>query len=131
MGRKRILIVDDDRLVAETLRAMVIAQGDVDVQVVTDGPQAAALLQTDPRLDAVICDLAMPGIDGITLYETLGRRGSPLARRFLLVTGGAVTEEASSLLSASAVPCLTKPFDRGQLQKMLAPLLADPAGGGS
>jgi hypothetical protein len=29
------------------------------------------------------------------------------------------------------VPCLTKPFDRGQLQKMLAPLLADRAGSGS
>ncbi len=125
MDRKRILIVDDDRLVAETLRAMVAAQADVDVQVMTDGPQAAALLQTEPRLDAVICDLEMPGIDGITLYETLGRRGSPLARRFLLVTGGAVTSAASKFLAAKAVPYLEKPFDSGQLRKMLAPLLAD------
>jgi len=125
VGQKRILIVDDDRLVAETLRAMVVAQGDVEVQVVTDAPQAAALLQTDPLLDAVICDLGMPGIDGITLYETLGRRGSPLARRFLLVTGGAVTDAASSFLASSPVPRLQKPFDSGQLQKVLAPLLAD------
>lgn len=125
MGRKRVLIVDDDRLVAESLRAMIAARADVDVQVVTDGPQAAALLQTEPRLDAVICDLGMPGIDGITLYEALGRRGSPLARRFLLVTGGAVTDAASRLLAASAVPYLEKPFDSSQLHKMLAPLLAD------
>ena len=125
MDRKRILIVDDDRLVAETLRQMVAAQADVDVQVMTDGPQAAALLQTEPRLDAVICDLGMPGIDGITLYESLGRRGSPLARRFLLVTGGAVSDAASRFLAASAVPRLEKPFDSGQLQRMLAPLLAD------
>jgi CheY-like chemotaxis protein len=123
VARKRILIVDDDRLVAETLRTMVTAQGDVDVQVITDGPQAAALLQTEPLLDAVICDLTMPGIDGITLYEALGRRGSPLARRFLLVTGGVVTDAASRFLAARAVPYLQKPFDGRQLQKVLAPLL--------
>jgi len=125
VGRKRVLIVDDNRLVAESLRAMVSAQSDVDVQVVTDGAQAAALLQAEPPLDAVICDLGMPGIDGITLFQALGRRGSPLASRFLLITGGAITDAASGFLAASAVPCLQKPFDSAELRKVLAPLLAD------
>jgi CheY-like chemotaxis protein len=119
-----VLIVDDDRLLAETLRALIREQAEAEIQVVTSGRQAASLLESDGRFDAVICDLGMPGIDGIALYERLAQRGSPLARRFLFVTGGVTTDSASSFLARAAVPCLQKPFDSRALGSVLAPLLA-------
>jgi len=124
-GRKRVLIVDDDRLLAETLRVLIREQAEAEIQVVTSGSQAAKLLDTDVSFDAVICDLAMPGIDGIALYEQLARRGSPLARRFLFVTGGVTSESASSFLARASVPCLQKPFDSRALGSALGPLLAE------
>ena len=123
-GRKRVLIVDDDRLLAETLRVLIREHAQAEIQVVTSGPAAAKLLETDVRFDAVICDLAMPGIDGIALYERLAHRGSPLARRFLFVTGGVTSESASTFLAHASVPCLQKPFDSRALGSALAPLLA-------
>ena len=123
-GRKRVLIVDDDRLLAETMRALIREQAEAEIQVVTSGPQAATLLESDGRFDAVICDLGMPGIDGIALYERLAKRGSPLAQRFLFVTGGVTTDSASSFLARAAIPCLQKPFDSRALGSALAPLLA-------
>jgi CheY-like chemotaxis protein len=119
------LIVDDDRLLAETLRALIREQAEAEIEVVTSGLQAARLLEADVRFDAVICDLGMPGIDGIALYERLQQRGSPLASRFLFVTGGVYTESANSFLASARVPCLQKPFDRRALGTALAPLLAD------
>jgi CheY-like chemotaxis protein len=130
----RILIVDDDRLLAETLRMMIAgfaaqrAAPDVTVEVVTSGREAARLLEADggpdgvaPRYDLIVCDLSMPGVDGLTLYEGLIARGSPLARRFVLVTGGAVTSAAEAAIARHALPCLHKPFDSAQLAETLRP----------
>jgi CheY-like chemotaxis protein len=124
-ARKRVLIVDDDRLLAETLRALIREQAEAEIQVVTSGLQAAKLLESDGRFDAIICDLGMPGIDGIALYERLAQRGSPLASRFLFVTGGVFAESTSTFLARASVPCLQKPFDSRTLGSVLAPLLAE------
>ena len=80
-------MIDDDRLLAETLRMMIadfatfeIAQ-EIAVEVVTSGREAQRILDAPTVYDAVICDLGMPGIDGLTLYEGLVARGSALATR--------------------------------------------------
>jgi CheY-like chemotaxis protein len=124
MTRRRILIVDDERLLAETLRAMIAAESDAEVQIVTSGARAADLIATDGDFDAVICDLAMPGIDGVALYEEIRRRGSPLADRFVLMTGGTFTDATAAFLARTPIPRLDKPFESGQLHAALAELFA-------
>lgn len=125
MGAKRILIVDDHRLLAETLRAMIFdfatSDGDraVTVDAVTSGRRAAAMLESDEGYDLVLCDLAMPGVDGLTLYSSLVARGSALARRFVLVTGGAFTPATAEAIARHGVPYLTKPFDAPALATVL------------
>jgi CheY-like chemotaxis protein len=129
----RILVVDDDRLLAETLRMMIAdfaafeVGRDIAIDIVTSGREAARILEeaavgTDrPTYDLVICDLSMPGIDGITLYESLVSRGSPIAQRFVLVTGGAFTPAAAASIERHALPCLQKPFDSARLAETLRP----------
>jgi DNA-binding NarL/FixJ family response regulator len=100
----------------------------VDVRVVTSGREAASVLEAEgasaPPLDVVICDLSMPGVDGVTLYEGLVARHSPLARRFVLVTGGAFTPAAADAIARHALPCLQKPFSSETLAATLRPYLA-------
>jgi CheY-like chemotaxis protein len=131
-GARRILVIDDDRLLAETLRMMIadfaafeVGQ-DIAVEVVTSGREAARIFEAAADAgasdyDLVICDLSMPGVDGITLYESLVSRGSPLARRFVLVTGGAFTPAAAASIERHALPCLHKPFDSARLAETLRP----------
>ena len=131
---RRILIVDDDRLLAETLRMMIadFAASEVALEiaddVMTSGLEAArrleALTNDAPTHDLVVCDLSMPGVDGLTLYEGLVARGSPLARRFVLVTGGAFTPAAAAAIARHALPCLQKPFDSAKLAETLRPFFA-------
>ena len=136
VGARRILVVDDNRLLAETLRMMIAdfatfeLKHDVAVDVMTSGLEAATILES-PRadgFDAVICDLSMPGVDGITLYESLLARGSPLAQRFVLVTGGAFTPAAAAAVDRHALPCLQKPFDSAKLAESLRPYFTSSRG---
>jgi CheY-like chemotaxis protein len=126
---RRILVVDDDRLLAETLRAMIAdfaqfdLRVDVSIEVTTSGRDAARRLEADERFDAVICDLGMPGVSGISLYATLVARHSPLVRRFVLVTGGVFSPADDAFLERHPLACLQKPFDAEQLATMLRPLL--------
>ena len=126
---RRILVVDDDRLLAETLRAMIadLAQFDlridVSIEITTSGRDAARRLEADEPYDAVICDLGMPGVSGIALYAALVARQSPLARRFVLVTGGVFSPADTAFLERHPLPCLQKPFDADQLTTLLRPLL--------
>jgi CheY-like chemotaxis protein len=117
--RPRILVVDDDRMLADTLREMILDQTAADVEIVTSGLRAAAILESGPPFDLVICDLGMPGVDGIELYRRLQERKSPMADRLVLVTGGAFTDGAAAFLATAPVPCLQKPFSLKQLGGML------------
>lgn len=127
-----ILVVDDDKLLAATLKMMIADFAafdlgrDVAVELVTSGRDAARILEAEGAdgYDLVICDLSMPGVDGLTLYERLLSRGSPLARRFVLVTGGAFTPAAIAAIERHALPCLQKPFDAAKLAETLRPFFS-------
>jgi CheY-like chemotaxis protein len=127
---KRILIVDDDLFLAETLRAMIEdyalfdAKMAVAIEIATDGREGARRLEVDGSYDAILCDLAMPGLDGFALFERLRARRSPLAQRFVLVTGGAVRPDLPDAFGGQGPPYLKKPFDSDALGAVLRPLLA-------
>jgi CheY-like chemotaxis protein len=127
---RRILIVDDDRFLAETLRAMIedyalfdVKQA-VTVEIVHDGREGAQRLEFGGPFDAILCDVAMPGLDGFALFEQLRARRSPLAERFVLVTGGAFRPRLLDLIEGQGPTCLKKPFDGAELGAVLGPLLA-------
>jgi CheY-like chemotaxis protein len=123
---KRILVVDDDRMLAETFREMIracLSAADVEVEITTSGQKALALLGSGPPFDLVLCDLVMPGMGGIELHQTLERAGSPMAARLVLVTGGAFTEAMATFLAHTRIPRLHKPFDLAQLRATLAATL--------
>jgi two-component system, NtrC family, sensor kinase len=114
--RLRILVIDDER---SFLRSLELALGDLH-EVVAEGRSEAALvlLRADPsRFDAVLCDLAMPEIDGVAFYKHADDLG--IAKRFVLMTAGAFAPHADDFLRRSPVRRITKPFTIERLLALL------------
>jgi CheY-like chemotaxis protein len=122
----RILLVEDDPLVRETLQRALAAAGH-DLQVAVDGREALTLLEQS-AYDLLITDIIMPDTDGI---ETIihARRTHPAMPLIAISGGGRVGASdflgAARKLGASAT--LAKPFRPTQLLEIVDRLLAGPA----
>jgi signal transduction histidine kinase/CheY-like chemotaxis protein len=81
---KRVLLIDDEAMIRETLGASLEEFGYV-VSVAADGAEALELLRSPVVVDILVTDLSMPGIDGLALIEQaqLHRPGLPA----VLLTG--------------------------------------------
>lgn len=105
--RLSVLVVDDEPRFLESLR---LALEDVHVvETSTDAAEALRSLAESPRrYDVVLCDLAMPAIDGAAFYERMVALG--IGDRFVLMSGGAFTPRATEFVGRAACPSITKPF---------------------
>jgi signal transduction histidine kinase/CheY-like chemotaxis protein len=112
----RILIVDDDRPVAA---AIALELGDHDVVVAESGREALELLRRDRNFDVILCDLMMPEISGMDVYDAVRYIDPALLTRIVLMTGGAFTRRANDFLTSVDAPVLEKPFDPGRLHEVV------------
>jgi signal transduction histidine kinase len=111
--RARVLVIDDEPLVAKTTARTL---RDHDVVVVGDGEEALARLAAAERFDAIVCDLMMPGMTGMDLHAALVTLASPLVRRMIFVTGGAFSTAAQEFLERIPNQRLSKPFPAAELR---------------
>jgi CheY-like chemotaxis protein len=103
----RLLFVDDE----PALRTGMEAYGELrgfTVLTANDGHSALETTRT-VSVDAIVCDLRMPGMDGIAFHEQLRQERHGLAARTVFITGDVVTS-VSSRGSIARQPVLTKPF---------------------
>ncbi len=121
-ARARVLVVDDEpfllAIVAEILGA------EHDVVTADGGPEALALLGEDTRFDALLCDLMMPGVDGIAVHRFLLEHAPALAARTVFATGGAFTPRTEQYVTSRRMPVLLKPFTAEEVRAALATALA-------
>jgi two-component system response regulator MprA len=110
----KILVVDDERAVRESLRRALELEG-YEIELAEDGLQALDRLAREDHPDAVILDVLMPGIDGLEVCRTLRGRGSRLP--VLMLTARTQVEDRVEGLDAGADDYLTKPF---ALEELLA-----------
>jgi CheY-like chemotaxis protein len=73
-------------------------------------------LASGEHFDAVLCDLMMPDINGIELYNRLARVAPDCTDRIIFMTGGAFTQQAREFLAKLDRPHLDKPFTERQLR---------------
>ncbi|MGO8994360.1 MAG: PAS domain S-box protein [Polyangiaceae bacterium] len=114
--RARLLLVDDEPSLGRALAAAL--HGEHEVVTATSGQAAIDLLARDDDFDVVLCDLMMPGMNGMEVWARVRASAPPVAERFVFVTGGAFTPEATSFL-AEGTPYLEKPFDLDSLRALL------------
>jgi signal transduction histidine kinase/CheY-like chemotaxis protein len=114
---RRLLVVDDDALVARTLARQLTGHS---VDVVANGHAALErLAETGGEYDLVLCDLMMPDMTGMDVYEEVEQRHPQLADRFVFISGGGVTERSRRFLEVHADRVLPKPIDSRQLCEVL------------
>ena len=113
----RLLVVDDDRAVRESLRRALTLEG-YDVELAEDGADGLARM-AGVSPDAVVLDVAMPTVDGIEMCRRLRHEGSTVPV-LMLTARESVTDRVAGL-DAGADDYLVKPF---ALEELLARLRA-------
>ncbi len=114
----RILVVDDERAVRESLRRALELEG-YEIELANDGQEALYRLESQAEPDAVVLDVLMPGLDGLEVCKRLRRSGSKLP--VLMLTARDAVENRVAGLDAGADDYLTKPF---ALEELLARIRA-------
>jgi len=110
-----VLVVDDEPLVARSIGRALQREGPV--VLVGSAEEARGLFEAGERFRAVVCDLMMPGMTGMDLFEWVEGRDPALAARFVFITGGAFTHRARSFLDRTGAPCVDKPFEASKLRE--------------
>jgi nitrogen-specific signal transduction histidine kinase/ActR/RegA family two-component response regulator len=118
--RGRVLVVDDDEIVAKSVARMLAATHEV--QVVNDARKALAMLLQGSMFDVVVCDLLMPHLSGIEVYRRLLEARPEQAERVVFMSG-AFTAEASEFLERVSNPRLPKPPSLAELERCVQTIL--------
>ena len=116
----KILVVDDERAVRESLRRALELEGYA-VGLAEDGEQALEQLNGTADTDAVILDVLMPGIDGLEVCRRLREQHNPVP--VLMLTARAEVDSRVAGLDAGADDYLPKPFALAELLARLRALL--------
>jgi two-component system response regulator MprA len=114
-----VLLVDDDASIRRMLERTLAAEGYAVAAVADGGAAMAAIERSVP--DVIVLDVAMPGLDGLSVTRRL--RGKGLAVPILLLTARDALEERVAGLDAGADDYLVKPFEARELTARLRALL--------
>ena len=122
--KKRVLVVDDD--LELTMLYEELLEDHYEVSTVSDGTLALKeVLYQD--VDAILCDLKMPTLDGDLFYSAVQRAKPGLCDRFIFITGAADDPKYQAFLSRVKSPVLRKPVPPARLLEELQKLLESPA----
>ena len=116
---RRVLVIDDDRLLCELVRTTFELEG-YDVETAYDVIEAERVL-AGSRPDAILLDIGLPGIDGIFYLERL--RETPATKRIPIVAISGSDEAGRASRSAGANAFLRKPFSPLELLALVTPLM--------
>jgi two-component system, cell cycle sensor histidine kinase and response regulator CckA len=119
---RRVLIVDDDRLVRRALQQMLAQVHTVE----SFGSVEAALARIRHGIgyDAILCDLMMSPLNGIEFLDALESLAPDLVRRMAFITGGVISGAVQEQVIRSGRPLAYKPFDAAQLLGLVEELAA-------
>ncbi|MDE3103569.1 MAG: response regulator [Acidobacteriota bacterium] len=113
MPNARILVVDDDKAVHDILAAQLQLDG-YQVDVANDVESALEALTQGQVFDLVLCDIIMPGTDGLSLLRRIYAEHG--CTPVVMVTAVQDVNVAAEAFRAGAIDLLLKPFTRSQLQ---------------
>jgi two-component system cell cycle sensor histidine kinase/response regulator CckA len=123
--KKRVLVVDDD-LELTLIYQHLLEAYNYEVSTASDGILALKqVLHQD--VDAVLCDLRMPELEGDLFYGAVERAKPDLCRRFIFITGVADDPKYQPFLSQMKSPILRKPVPPAKLLAELQKLLESRA----
>ena len=115
----RLLFIDDEAALRNGVRAFGELRG-FTVLTAADGIQGLEVLRAG-TVDAIVCDLRMPGMDGAAFHDRLKHDRPGLAARTVFITGDVVP--GASRAPSHNQPILTKPFSFEKLEETLVAVM--------
>ena len=115
---KKILIVDDELAIRESLR--MILQQDYEVLAVSSGAEALEKMR-ESEIDLVLLDVIMPGLDGIQLLEGMK---SEYDIPVIMITAANTIKTAVQAMKLGAYDYLSKPFDVDEIKIVVQKVLS-------
>jgi DNA-binding response OmpR family regulator len=112
MAKTRILIVDDENTLRQTMEDL-LAAGDREIVAAASGEEALAYLE-DRSFDLMIVDLIMPGIDGLQVID-MAQRLSPQSKIIMLTAYGTL-QSAIQAMRRGATDYLLKPTNAPEIE---------------
>ncbi|HWA40992.1 MAG TPA: response regulator [Gemmatimonadales bacterium] len=104
-----ILVVDDEPDIRNALRRLLVARG---FEVVEAGSAAEGVARAATGgVDAILCDIMMPGGSGLEFFDLLRASHPELTRRFVFLTAAAKEAEISAQVEARNAPLLSKLYE--------------------
>jgi CheY-like chemotaxis protein len=125
---RRVLVVDDDPLILEVLRTLLELR-ELEVTCTEDGARALELLAQDPLPHVIVCDVMMPGIDGLEVCRRAKADPRTADVPLILLTARDRAEDRAAGEAAGCDDYLTKPFSPLDLiDRIVAFAVAGPSG---
>jgi two-component system OmpR family response regulator len=124
----RVLHVDDDADIRFLVELTLDPSADLELSSFASGDAALEAALADPP-DLALIDVMMPGMDGVALAAAF--QSSEVLRHvpIVFVTAKAYPDEVAKLRATGAAEVLIKPFDLGELERIIRDQLHRPPGG--
>lgn len=117
----RILVIDDEQLLGQTIQLGL--EDTMDVELETSGSRGLERLLSDESIQLVLCDISLPDLSGIDIHKRVSQERPGLMPCFVVMTGGAVSNESRDFLDRYEGPLLNKPFTLTQVEKLVGGLI--------
>jgi len=115
--RGHILVVDDDESIGRVV--VRIFEAEHDVTWANSGRHALELISGDTVFDVILCDLMMPQMTGMDVYEQVQLKHPSKVALMVFLTGGAFTARAREFLDTTPNHRLEKPFNVEKLRGLV------------
>jgi two-component system, response regulator YesN len=121
MRKKKILVVDDDRVISEVFATAFDRQ--YDIVPAADGRQALSILGKPHDIDLIFLDVNMPGLSGLDLLRQV--KQSHPSCKVILLTGYGYKEVMLEALRADADDFIEKPFDLAYVDAVIKKFITE------
>lgn len=116
---KQILVIDDSSAIRKAIRR-ILEQLDYGVVEAEDGVIAMAALRSAAHFDAILCDIDMPNMDGLTFLGAVTSERIPNPPPIIMCTTHSSFDKIEKALTLGASEYIMKPFDAEIISSKLA-----------
>jgi DNA-binding response OmpR family regulator len=122
MNNKRILLIDDEETIQEVVQVGIEIEAGWQVAIASSGLEGIDLAQSQ-QPDAILLDVMMPDMDGISTLSNLKANAKTSAIPVIFLTAKTQATEKNELQNLGVVDVITKPFNSMTLASQIAKIL--------
>lgn len=122
-NKKRLLLIDDEALLLKAYKRNL--QDDYQISTCERAEEALELLKKDQDFHLILCDIIMPGMSGIDLFNEIREKMPELSKKFVFCSGSGFGFSSKEIKDTYDNIFLQKPISMAKLKETIADFLND------